>query len=249
MKIYKVGGCVRDKLLELPVKDIDFAVELDQHFQNDVFQVDAESAFEEMVEELKAMGFKVHLETPDKLTVRAQFPTEMVEDYGVKDADFVLCRKEGPYLDNRRPSWVSCGTLADDLARRDFTINAMAEDPDSHEIIDPHKGQKDIASRTLRFVGNPEDRIEADGLRIMRGLRFALTKDLKIADRTKKALHSERSAELLGGISANRRYDELKLMLDYDQLATIAMLNKLPDALVEAIFAGGLRLTPTLKES
>src|SRR5689334_19330699 len=99
VKLYKVGGYVRDQVLGLKSKDIDYAVE-------------AES-YDAMKNHLIEKGAKIYLEQPQYFTIRGKLNDE--------DADFVLCRKEGKYSDGRRPDTVEIGTIYDDLARRDFT--------------------------------------------------------------------------------------------------------------------------------
>src|SRR5687768_11467708 len=103
IRFFRVGGCVRDELLGIESKDIDFAVEAD--------------SFEAMRDAVHARCSKVFLETPEFLTIRGLDP-----DIGA--VDFVLCRKDGPTKDGRRPEFVEPGTILDDLARRDFTVNA-----------------------------------------------------------------------------------------------------------------------------
>ncbi len=102
VKIYLVGGSIRDQLLGLKSKDLDYAVEA--------------GSYEEMRDYIKENG-KIFLETPEYLTIRAHLKNG-------EPADFVLCRKDGEYSDGRRPDKVTPGTLYDDLARRDFTVNA-----------------------------------------------------------------------------------------------------------------------------
>ena len=161
MKMYEVGGCVRDEILGIPSKDIDFSVVLDEadmhtHARRDGGEI---NPFDLMVVKLQEMGFKIFLETPEHLTVRAQFPrgrtyNDRGHDYGTNTADFVLARKEGTYTDGRRPDKVEPGTLMDDLRRRDFTMNAIAKDSDG-TLIDPCNGQRDIDLRVIRAFGDP----------------------------------------------------------------------------------------------
>lgn len=86
--------------------------------------------------------------------------------------------------DGRRPTEVEIGTIHDDAMRRDFTINALYENPVTGEILDPTgKGLSDVKNRVLRFIGNPKDRIQEDYLRVFRFYRFlackGLTPDIK----------------------------------------------------------------------
>src|SRR6478735_3634586 len=121
IQMYLVGGAVRDGLIGKPTKDYDYTVVVDSKFG-----FSADDAYVFMLDELQARGFKIFLDTPEYFTVRAQFP-KGDERRARQTADFVLARKDGPYSDGRRPDWVKVGTLEDDIFRRDFTVNALAE--------------------------------------------------------------------------------------------------------------------------
>src|SRR5690606_2198345 len=83
-------------------------------------------------------------------------------------------RREGPYNDGRRPTYVEFHhQLEEDLARRDFTMNAMALDLESNAVEDPFDGQEAIRNRMIACVGDPETRFSEDGLRALRAVRFA----------------------------------------------------------------------------
>src|SRR5438067_2184022 len=98
-------------------------------------------------------------------------------------------RGEGPYLDGRRPSSVVfLGDIEGDLARRDFTVNAMAWDPVAGELRDPFGGARDLRQGLLRAVGEPLDRFREDGLRPLRAVRFASTLRLALDLRTERAI-------------------------------------------------------------
>lgn len=228
MKAFEVGGCVRDELLGVPSKDIDFAVE-------------AES-FEAMESEIKAAGLRVVLSTPEFFTVRA-----VGEFRGHKGGlDFVLCRKDGPTADGRRPEFVEPGTLLDDLARRDFTVNAMAKAADG-SLVDPFGGQSDLATKTLRFVGKASERLAEDSLRALRALRFSVTKGFSLAHSTRVALDTM-DVSTLAAVSVERRREEMLKMFQHDTMASLDLLcHDMRPEFTEAVFAGGLWLMPTLK--
>ena len=139
IKIYRIGGCVRDKILGLKPKDIDFAVEA--------------KSYQQMKEFIQENG-KIYCEIPKYFTIRAK--------YNGTDADYTLCRKEKDYTNKRHPDKVMIGTLYDDISRRDFTCNAIAIAEDGH-IIDYFNGMKDIENRILRCVGNTKERLMEDG--------------------------------------------------------------------------------------
>ncbi len=232
-----VGGFVRDKMLGVRSKDIDFAVE-------------AES-FDAMREGLIAEGFKIHTETPEHFTIRCGVPEGSELLRWAKDADFVLCRKDGPSSDGRRPDFVEPGTLLEDIARRDFTVNAMAIDPDTGDLIDPHGGEQDLNDRVLRCVGEPMDRLREDALRAIRGFRFMVTKGLTPTAETWAALTSAETARLIANpkISKERIQGEMLKMMRHDTLASISLLHKLPEDTRTVLFKDGLWLKPTLEKA
>jgi tRNA nucleotidyltransferase/poly(A) polymerase len=233
--MWEVGGCIRDEILGLPTKDIDFSVEAPS------------LAFLESV--LVESGFKVFKVNPPTLTISAGVPRDHPLRERTNAADFVLCRKESSESDGRRPDWVEPGDIFDDLKRRDFSVNAIAKDCETGELIDPHGGLDDLESRTLRFVGDPLKRIEEDGLRVMRGFRFSITKDLDPSYETHRALRSEFAAKMLSvpSVNVDRRREELRKMFKHDTLATLHLFSTLPPHIKNAMFAGGLWLEPTTK--
>ncbi len=150
-------------------------------------------------------------------------------------------RIDGGYRDNRHPDGVVfTDSLSEDLKRRDFTVNAMAYDPDLG-ITDPFGGIGDIERRLIRAVGDASLRFDEDGLRILRALRFASVLDFGIEPLTAAALHGKR--ELLRGISKERIYTELtklimgagalRIIREYSDVISIAFdgaeLLNLPD--------------------
>ena len=237
----EVGGAVRDKFLGVDSKDVDFVAVPTQQFDT------ADDAFNALVAHLKETGFKVFLETPQFFTVRAQVP---VWAFNLRErttvADFVLARKDGPSSDGRRPDFVLPGTLMDDLTRRDFTVNAMAMMND--ELIDPFGGREDLDNNLLRFVGNPNDRIVEDGLRVMRALRFHITKGFDVDADTWDAVNSEFAAEMLMKVSTERIREELDKMFLFNTVQSMETLSDVRRSLKRAIFRDGLRLQPTLKK-
>lgn len=108
---------------------------------------------------------------------------------GSHPVEVTTLRGEGAYSDGRHPDEVQfTDDLAADLGRRDFTVNAMAYDPVSGELIDPHGGQRDLELRLLRAVGEPERRFAEDGLRVLRAARFAATLEMDLDPRTYAAI-------------------------------------------------------------
>lgn len=227
--IYEVGGSVRDRMLGEESKDKDFAVE-------------AES-FSAMTDYLKSEGFHIFLSTEEYLTVRARFPKG--HKFASQTADFVLCRKDGTYTDGRRPDFVEAGTILDDLARRDFTVNAMAVDPKGN-LIDPHNGNGDLAIMRLRTVGDPNERIAEDYLRALRAIRFAIVKGFTLDYNLIGAMLRPQTADGLKSVSVERIREEMYKAFKFNTLATIKFLNNFTE-IREVVFERGLWLEPTLK--
>jgi len=121
-------------------------------------------------------------------------------------------RGEGAYSDARRPDSVTFGVpLDEDLARRDFVINAIAYDPIADRVHDPFGGAADLAARIVRAVGDPALRFTEDGLRVMRAVRFAAVLGFALDPATEAAIPSALSS--LAKVSMERVHDELvKLM-------------------------------------
>lgn len=201
-KHYLVGGAVRDQLLGLKCKDWDYAVEA--------------ASYEIMVEDIRARGGEIFLEKPEFFTVRAKLDG--------KSADFVLCRKESGFTDGRHPDKVEIGTIYDDLARRDFTINAMAQAEDK-SILDPFNGGEDLAKGRIRCVGNTEERLKEDYLRIMRAIRFAVTKGFALDGKLARAMDKPEIYEGLANVSRERIYEELRKCFEHSTMETMYMLN------------------------
>jgi tRNA nucleotidyltransferase (CCA-adding enzyme) len=132
-------------------------------------------------------------------TVTVILPTQSVE--------VTTLRGEQGYSDGRHPDNVVFVTdIVQDLARRDFTINAIAYDPIANHLIDPFGGIDDLVSRCLRAVGDPRERFSEDGLRVLRAARFAATLDVEIETHTRSAIRY--SLDSYRKVSAERIRDE-----------------------------------------
>ncbi|GLV12583.1 hypothetical protein Heshes_02670 [Alicyclobacillus hesperidum] len=158
---YLVGGAVRDIVLGRSPHDLDVAT----------------SARPEEIKRLFARTIDTG--------IRHGTVAVGTEDGWIEVTTF---RSDGPYLDGRHPQYVVFESrLESDLARRDFTMNAMALTMDG-ELVDPFGGRSDLQLGRLACVGDPQRRFREDGLRLMRALRFAVTYDLELAPATKAAL-------------------------------------------------------------
>jgi len=120
-------------------------------------------------------------------------------------------RREGPYLDGRRPAYVEHGSALDDVRRRDFTVNALLCDPFTGEIIDHVGGRADLAGRCIRTVGPPAERFAEDRLRLLRAVRLAAELQFTLEPSTREALAD--LAPTIVGVSAERIRDELVRLL------------------------------------
>jgi tRNA nucleotidyltransferase (CCA-adding enzyme) len=233
IEMFEVGGCVRDEFMGKTSKDVDFVV--------------LAESFDAMRAELVRRGFKIHVEKPEFVTIRAGVPEGDPLRARTKDADFVLARKDAPTGDGRRPDFVEPGDLMDDLRRRDFTMNAIARAVDGR-IVDPFGGRADIEFRRLRFVGDPEDRIREDGLRVIRGFRFMVMKGVTPTPETGAAMASDLAVEMLAKVSTERIRDEVDRMLAFDTRTTLDILgHAMRPEMLDVMFGGGLRLAATMK--
>jgi len=229
MKIFEVGGCVRDEILGVKSKDIDFTVVLDNTDQS------VDDGWDQMVSFLKEEGYQIFLETKDCFTVRAKFPVGHVNEGLV--ADFVMARKEVGYVLGTRKPILELGSLYDDLIRRDFTVNALAKDMDGN-IIDHFDGVEHLKKGLLVTPLNPMKTMMDDPLRILRALRFSLTKDLEvhtdimesmkqpdILDKLKKTVSQERIREEITKMMMCDTIKTMKLLVDIDRDYIKGFLN------------------------
>ena len=162
---YAVGGCVRDALLGLTPHDYDLCTNA---LAADICTVFREHTLVRSGEKHGTIGVVIEKEVIEITTFRA----------------------EGDYSDSRHPDWVRfVGDIQDDLARRDFTVNAMAYSP-RDGIIDPWGGRQDLQAKVLRTVGDPETRFREDALRILRGIRFAVRYGLQTEPGTRRAMEA-----------------------------------------------------------
>lgn len=183
---YAVGGCVRDAWLGLTPQDFDLCT--------DALPGETEALFAD--KRLVLAGEK-------------HGTVGVVTDFGM--VEITTFRTEGAYRDNRHPDWVKfVPEVEKDLARRDFTINAMAYSP-KRGLTDPFGGQADLEAKVLRAVGKPEKRFAEDSLRILRGVRFAVRYGLTVEPETEKAMLAQ--AHLMENLARERVFEELCKLL------------------------------------
>lgn len=141
-------------------------------------------------------------------------------------------RQDGNYSDGRRPDSVTFTTnITDDLSRRDFTINAIAY-CFGKGFVDPFNGMTDIENKTIRCVGNPNERFNEDGLRILRAIRFAAQLGFTIEEETAKAIHDNK--HLLNNISRERIQSELFKILNSNYCGN-TILREYSDVICQCI--------------
>ena len=183
---YAVGGCVRDALLGRTPHDFDLCTDARPEQTRAVFS-----------------GRPLVLAGEKHGTVGVVTPEGVVE--------ITTFRQEGGYGDNRRPDWVDFITdLREDLARRDFTVNAMAYSP-ARGLADPFGGRQDLERKILRAVGDPDTRFREDSLRILRGVRFCAAYGLTPDAETEAAML--RQAHLMEHLARERVFEELNKLL------------------------------------
>lgn len=239
--MFEVGGKVRDEILGLQSKDVDYvAVPNDNLLER---YKTAHEMFVVLETYLTNEKFEIFLSTPDCFTVRAKFPKDH-KYQGV--ADFVMARKEIGYVEGTRTPIVVPGTLKDDLERRDFTVNAMAKD-ENGEIIDLFNGKMDIDRMVLITPLPPEQTFNDDPLRILRAIRFAITKgfSLKFLD---YYINNYDYEGKMGVVSSERIREELYKCFKHDTMDTLDTLNDYPK-LKRYIFENKLMwLKPTMEQ-
>lgn len=241
-KFYEVGGKIRDELLGLKSKDVDYVA-----VPNDMLLRDYKTApemFEVLDDYLTAEGFKIFLRTPEFYTIRAMFP-EGHKYQGV--ADFVMARKEIGYIEGTRNPIVVPGTLYDDLVRRDFTVNAMAKDEDGN-IIDLFNGMEDLKNMKLRTPLPCKQTFDDDPLRILRAIRFHITKGFSFSADISDEIYCYDYENKMGVVSEQRIREELARMFKYDTLKTIDALQVFPRLKKYIFEKTNLWLKPTFEE-
>ncbi|MBI4079321.1 MAG: CCA tRNA nucleotidyltransferase [Candidatus Levybacteria bacterium] len=223
LEIFFVGGCVRNLLMDIPIKDWDFAT----------------NAKPEDILKLFPSGFYDNTFGTVGLPIKVEDKEQVVE--------VTTFRTEHGYGDKRRPDKVAWGkTIEEDLSRRDFTINAIALSLTTNDqrlttnLIDPYKGKKDIESKIIKAVGEPDKRFKEDALRLLRAVRIATEISFTIEEKTWSAITAD--AKLITHISAERIRNELLRILSSDYpydgvilLRNSALLDHILPELLEGV--------------
>jgi len=184
------GGCNRDQIMGVMPHDYDIAT----------------SAFPHQVQEL----------FPNNIEVGKAFGVIIVILDGIQFEVATFRRDAGIYLDGRHPSSVEFSTMEEDANRRDLTINGIFYDPTLEEYYDYVGGRKDIEDKLIRFIGDPEERILEDHLRLMRAIRFKHRLGFSMDSDTEKAIMD--NSILIKKISVERIADELTKILEQSKV-------------------------------
>ncbi len=195
-EVFLVGGCVRDLIAGRDVKDWDLTT----------------SATPEQIQAIFPDAFY------DNTFGTVGVPFDKQEENEKNFLEITTYRTERNYTNLRHPQIIEWGkSITEDLARRDFTVNAIAaEIKDNNEIkyVDPYQGQKDIDKKNIKAVGNPDERFNEDALRLLRGVRFATQLGFEIEKETWDSI--VKNAKLISNISYERIRDELLKILESD---------------------------------
>jgi len=239
MKTFLIGGAVRDKLLGIKSNDLDYVVVLDK-----IDGITPEQGFKIMEDWMTKEGFEIFLSVPEMYTSRAKFPKGHKNEGIV--GDFCLARKEVGYEEGTRRPILELGNLEDDAVRRDFSVNAMAEDEEGN-LIDLFDGQRDLKDSLLRTPVNAVFTFNDDPLRMMRAVRFSITKGFRLSEDIQAAmLNPNIRQKLLTVVSQERIREELFKAFKHDTVGTISLLNKFN--LLDLCFGDNLWLEPTMKK-
>lgn len=241
-KFYEVGGKVRDELLGLKSKDVDYVAVPHETLIRDVESV--HTMFGILESYLKEEGFEIFLVTADCFTIRAKFPKDHTYS-GV--ADFVMARKEVGYIPGTRTPIVKPGTLYDDLERRDFTVNALAKNEDG-KIIDYFDGIKHLEEKILVTPLDTKVTFDDDPLRILRAIRFSITKGFEIPKEMWHEIYYYDYTNKMFVVSDERIREELFKCFKHDTLETLDRLEQFPHLRNYIFRDNKLWLKPTFEQ-
>lgn len=205
-KAYLAGGCVRDSLLGRVPNDFDVA--------SDARPDEVEQLFDKTISVGKAFGV-------------------IIVQMGESQIEVTRFRADRDYKDGRHPSSIEFSSEKEDALRRDFTINALFMDPFTHKIVDYVDGVKDIKSKQIRTVGDPQERFSEDGLRILRAFRFCSQLGFEIEKETLDACRKNRKN--LNNVSVERVKEELRKLV-FGENSINAFLLLVKNKVLEQLF-------------
>ena len=222
IKLYEVGGSLRDEQLGINSDDRDYVAV-------------APEGWTSLCKWAEGYLDRVFFIKPEFFTIKGSKDKEVF--------DIVMARKDGAYSDGRRPDTVEPGSLVDDLGRRDFTMNAIARCAATREVFDPFNGERAIRNGVIECVGNPTDRIREDSLRILRAIRFSITKNMRMEDALQEILKRDylrrqrhgdqylpreteaKASKLLSNVSRERISTEVGKIFKHDTSSAIQLLG------------------------
>jgi tRNA nucleotidyltransferase/poly(A) polymerase len=225
----------------LESKDVDYVAVPNESLLEEY--TEAHSMFVVLESYLASERFEIFLSTPECFTIRAKFPKDHKYS-GV--ADFVMARKEVGYIPGTRQPIVKPGTLYDDLERRDFTLNALAKDDDG-TIIDFFDGMTDLKKGLLRTPLPCEETFHDDPLRILRAIRFSITKGFTIPDEMAGVIANYDFEVHMAVVSEERIREELLKCFKHDTAGTLKKLWQFP-FLMDYVFRTNIWLKPTVEK-
>jgi len=206
---YAVGGCVRDLLLKKKPKDWDVCTNAQPEQIQSVFP---DSFY---TNEFGTVGVKVQKSKIKNQNDKKKLKIKETNGQDIEIVEVTTFRADEKYSDKRHPDAVRfTENLEEDLARRDFTINALALSSKG-KITDPFGGQEDLKAGIIRAVGDPEKRFNEDALRLLRAVRFSVELSFTIEEKTTKAI--KKNAAWLQAIAKERIKDELVKIIMSDR--------------------------------
>ena len=227
IRIFEVGGSIRNELLGKSAKDRDFTV--------------IAPDYDTMRQYLLDKGATFYQERPQYVSIRAKLSP-------LGSVDFTLARKESFYTDARHPDKITPAlTIEEDLSRRDFRMNAIAREIGTSVLIDPFGGQLDITNKCIQSVGNAIDRFKEDRLRIFRSIRFACQLDFTISQEVSNAIDEFKSIVDFEPVTKEMMQIELCKSFSSNWKLAISILQLHP-FLWDVIENKGIWLKPTLED-
>jgi tRNA nucleotidyltransferase (CCA-adding enzyme) len=207
---FMVGGCVRDGFMGNVPQDYD---------------ITTNATPEEIISLFPKTFYENTYGTVGVVTCGEELGIPCIDET-VRVIEVTPYRVEGTYTDNRHPDSVSWSkNIEDDLKRRDFTCNAIAYNPITREVVDPHNGKKDIENKLIRAVGNPDARFEEDALRLVRAVRFVAQLGFELDPVTRESLIKH--AHLLKNVSRERVRDEfVKLLMSNSPMRGLVLMHE-----------------------
>lgn len=219
-----VGGFVRDHFLGVQSKDVDLVM--------------VAPDFATLESEIVRVGGEIYQSRPEFLVSRANVPN-------IGPVDFALPRTDGDYNDGRRPESTSIAdSIETDLSRRDFTMNAVAVNVATHEVVDPFHGKLDAVDGVISFVGEATLRLNEDALRAFRAVRFAVVKGMGIDAKSRDAI-LRMFSNRFDGVSTDRIREEVGKMFAKDTRGAMSSLFQDFPTLGELMLDRGIWLKPT----